>query len=1412
MLIEDDSEYLSGLSEAETEPVKNSQYQQTKRNEPKKRTKEMVKQTKEMNIEEDNEDEPETEPVVKSSQLNQKKLQFIVQLNKDGSNWETFKQIAFLFCLEHNLWTPKNASTSEIGYPINHTYSNLAMVVNLDPELQKDLHGKTAKEIWTTLESRYKKNHSFALGLQAAEKLLSMKPVNVKSIETFQEFLEKRSRALSDYSRMFKKPLTVEQFDGLTLFHNLPSCLQQFKVRCLETFKDPQDFVHFGYTAKKELEHYLAAGGVILSEKSNMPARINAVGSRGPSNHGRVHPGQNHDVHSLQGKINGCWKCYPCKLCLGSSFCATNHAEGDQRCPTHQINMKVEDALKSKNLSSTKQEVYLDCGAVISVVNNRNSLTNFLDSSSVLVTCDGSEIPSSGIGTLTINNISVDAEYVPQSELNLVAVAQLTDQNLKCEFDNARAVITDSNGQPVIFAERKDNLYRICSTKMNITLSWLELHRIFGHCCLEQLSRIVHMNPNLKITGDKLMVTDCRACIAGKLAEKPLPTSSLHKATMPGQRLCIDICSMGKGIGGYNSFLLMTDEYTKFKWIRYLKPGDSISTPVIGLLKRISTQGKTIQFLRSDNQFRTDALVQYCLLDGIQQEYSVQYSNHVGQVERGNRTICDIERTVRLDAKLDPQYWPESTQYAVDTSNHWIRTDGASPHKLFTGKDAPQIKELHRFGETTWVKINSNDRNKTDPKARELTFIGYGMDQKAYRFLDGDQIITASPHCCRFINKYTTGSPTEHNESINAIDSQDESKYSTRSSTTFPKEMTESVSLIGGESPHKYSTRSKKQINSVISTPNHNDRLETIAQRLQESYFNTLDGPKSYKEAHSSTESHLWRKAEEKEMEILSDMDVYSIVDRRPNVRVIKSKFVYTIKQGEYQARLCAKGFSQEEGIDYFDTFAPVSHYNSIRSGLAITARHGLDIHQMDVSRAFLHADLDCAIYMEPPPCMELNGKILLIKKALYGLKQSPKLWHDMLMNHMMKYDFKKLTADPSVIVKGQIGDPEFIMLLIFVDDILLIGTSSAIAKTREILHSEFKMKDIPIIRKYCGLTIDYDKRNAKLSISQPDYTNKILQWMESIEGSLLPRPLPLSPTHRFPTDPKELVHLSDPRYYQQAVGNLHHLVSSTRLDLAYSTSIVSKYCHSPSMVHWKAVVDIYRYLKATHTYGITYGMKSTLLCGYVDADHPGLGFKTAEFNSNILNLSIEEADTTLYRSQTGYIFTYAGGAISWASKTQKCVTRNSFDAEYQGLATATSRATQHKQFMDELGLPNLPVTMFEDNASVLTTSVAPSTKVLLNVLVAAAFVREHIANNVITLKFMSGSEQPADVLTKAVSGISLKHLLSNVGFNNLKGNINDTHKKVTTKENDHNVGRLQLDKARQQSTRNVQNGGYVKV
>ena len=168
-----------------------------------------------------------------------------------------------------------------------------------------------------------------------------------------------------------------------------------------------------------------------------------------------------------------------------------------------------------------------------------------------------------------------------------------------------------------------------------------------------------------------------------------------------------------------------------------------------------------------------------------------------------------------------------------------------------------------------------------------------------------------------------------------------------------------------------------------------------------------------------------------------------------------------------YKARLVAQGFSQKPGIDYEETYSPVVDAITLRYLLCLAVHEKLEMRLMDVVTAYLYGSLDSDIYMKIPEGFKLpevnnpnSREIYSIKlnRALYGLKQSGRMWYNCLSKYLLKEDYKNDPICPCVFIKR--SGSGFVIIVVYVDDLNIIGTHDEIGEAVSYLKKEFEMKD----------------------------------------------------------------------------------------------------------------------------------------------------------------------------------------------------------------------------------------------------------------------------------------------------------------------------------------------------------------
>lgn len=243
-----------------------------------------------------------------------------------------------------------------------------------------------------------------------------------------------------------------------------------------------------------------------------------------------------------------------------------------------------------------------------------------------------------------------------------------------------------------------------------------------------------------------------------------------------------------------------------------------------------------------------------------------------------------------------------------------------------------------------------------------------------------------------------------------------------------------------------------------------------------------------------------WKEALINEYKSLKNNNTWEVVDRQKNHRVIETKWVLRTKylpNGKIicrKAHLVAKGFTQREGIDYDETFAPVSRMSSIRILIALAAELGLDVHQFAFNSAYLNGDIEEELYISVPPEFQeiltakekkIYGpnKVCKLRKALYGLKQSGRQWYKKLDNQLKELNLKPLPADNCVYLKRERNGVLIVSLYV---DGLIIATNDTqmLLKLKHELSNKFQMKDLGKISYCLGIEFKQSKDKTEFTMS----------------------------------------------------------------------------------------------------------------------------------------------------------------------------------------------------------------------------------------------------------------------------------------------------------------------------------------
>ena len=216
------------------------------------------------------------------------------------------------------------------------------------------------------------------------------------------------------------------------------------------------------------------------------------------------------------------------------------------------------------------------------------------------------------------------------------------------------------------------------------------------------------------------------------------------------------------------------------------------------------------------------------------------------------------------------------------------------------------------------------------------------------------------------------------------------------------------------------------------------------------------------------------------ELKSMAENNVWDLVELPEGSKRVGCKWVFKTKRDSngnierFKARLVAKGYTQKDGIDYKETFSPVSKKDSLRIIMALVAQYDLELHQMDVKTTFLNGDIEEEIYMDQPEGFSMEGKdhmVCKLKKSIYGLKQASRQWYLKFNDTITSFSFQENIIDRCIYRK--ISGSKFIFLVLYVDDILLAANDLGILyETKSFLSKNFEMKDMGEASYVIGISI----------------------------------------------------------------------------------------------------------------------------------------------------------------------------------------------------------------------------------------------------------------------------------------------------------------------------------------------------
>jgi hypothetical protein len=511
--------------------------------------------------------------------------------------------------------------------------------------------------------------------------------------------------------------------------------------------------------------------------------------------------------------------------------------------------------------------------------------------------------------------------------------------------------------------------------------------------------------------------------------------------------------------------------------------------------------------------------------------------------------------------------------------------------------------------------------------------------------------------------------------------------------------------------------------------------------------------------------------AMKKEIDGLQDiLEVVTRTSLPPDVKPLPAIWAFRRKRNpdwtinKWKARINAHGGRQQHGVNYWETYAPVVNWSTVRLVMILSLLNGFHSRQVDFIQAYTQAPLDCPIFIEVPAGYDIiGGKLqfvgenhkmtekqyaLRLLRNMYGLKQAGHNWYKYLQDELTAMGFRQSKVDKCLFIR-----PDCILLL-YVDDCLVFSPEKSVLESvLSQLGNKFRITIEDEVSTYLGLEVSRTPENHLL-IKQPGLIDKVIALC-GLEQE--------SNQHHIPADTILQPDLpgDGPRQftwsYRQVIGMLNYIAASTRPDISFAVHQCARFSNDPKQSHELAVKRLVRYLKGSRDKGYILHPNGThTIDCYVDADFAGAWTLDSSH------------DPGSVKSRSGYIITYASCPRLWSSKLQTEIALSTTEAEYISLSQALRDLIPLRTIFKELSaickIPSSQVnthsTVFEDNKGCVDLIAAPTMRPRSrHIAIKYHHFREYVKRGDIKIQWISTDQQLADIFTKPLVASKFRSL-----------------------------------------------------
>jgi hypothetical protein len=908
----------------------------------------------------------------------------------------------------------------------------------------------------------------------------------------------------------------------------------------------------------------------------------------------------------------------------------------------------------------------------------------------------------------------------------------------------------------------------------------------------------------------ELVKDSCLSCISAKMTRRPIGSriiSQVREAIYPMDCWHADVVGPINGLiddekvrtpslTGNNYSLNMADETTIFCFVIPIQSKSDVPQHIkrVVIIYQTKTERKLKRF-RSDGggEFVNDELKKFFAENGTEFVVSSPDTPELnGLPERLNRSLLDPARASIIHCGGPANLWDHAMVYQGFIKNRLPTDDQKFPISEIdpTWRSENIMKAFYPFGCDVEYLLDKDKITKMGPRSHPGVFLGYSEMYNTNLILIEKKDGSFAAIACRSIKvlnsfknvqswKERIIDQAEYRISPEEREFEVDSIYADRTGKDGKRQY-----LVKWKFYKNPSWESEANVKNAplaierywksdlpLSKPKKKKAVEPsslVGIMIEEACLTTLQDPdydyvipNNYREAQNHPDKDKWNEAIDSENNSLIKNGVFveTYCPEDEDIKPITSRYVFAVKRdafgriSRWKTRAVARGFSQQQGIDYSETFSPTSRWKALKILFQLAAQYDWEIKQFDFETAFLNAELKEKIYMKPPegyvPTLKGKNVVLLLKKSLYGLKQASREWWLMIDKFLRELGYTTSPHDECIYFR--VVENSRIFVSVYVDDLLAfypIALESHWLSDKEKFSLNFKIKDLGDCEWILNMSIIRNRQQHEIILSQAPYIRQILARFDF--AGEIPRTQPY-----FRPDitvcPDGIIPLKldagEMKLYQSIVGSLLYAANFTRVDISFITNCLARYMHEAYNYHLQAAYHVLRYLVGTTDKAMIFksagprSEKNEIII-YSDSDYAG------------------SKDDRI--SVSGYISVINESIIHWASKKQKTVALSSTESELYALHDAVREALYLRNWFEFYLDETIVVKILCDNQSMMKIADHGTnhdrTK---HIHVRYLSMRENLKSGEIVLEYVPTAENLADILTKCTNGPRFRLLSS---------------------------------------------------